>query len=139
MQMRNLGRTGIEVSAVCLGTMTFGDQTGEADAFAQMDMALARGVNCFDTAEIYSVPPKPETYGETERIIGRWLKRSGKRARIVIATKVMGRTGEWVWPRPEHMREQGQSRLSEGPRSRVFDQAENRLHAQKALLAMLMG
>ena len=74
MQSRELGRTGVKVSSICLGTMTFGDQTPQEDAFAQMDLALARGVNFFDTAEMYSSPPKPDTQGNTERVIGAWFK-----------------------------------------------------------------
>ena len=81
MQKRQLGRTELVVSEICLGTMTFGQQTGEADAFAQMDYAVAQGVNFFDTAELYSIPPRAETYGATETIIGNWLKRGASATR----------------------------------------------------------
>ena len=93
MQHRPLGRTGINVSEICLGTMTFGQQTGAADAFAQMDYALEQGINFFDTAELYSIPPRAETYGATETILGQWLAARGCREKIVLATKVVGRTG----------------------------------------------
>lgn len=92
MQKRPLGRTDVTVSEICLGTMTYGQQTDEADAFAQMDYALAHGVNFFDTAELYSIPPRAETYGATERIIGQWLSARKSRDKIVLATKVVGRS-----------------------------------------------
>ncbi|MEM9168188.1 MAG: aldo/keto reductase [Pseudomonadota bacterium] len=92
MERRRLGRTDIDVSVLCLGTMMYGDQIGEADAFAQMDAALDRGINFFDTAELYTIPPKAATQGESERIVGRWMKDRGARGRIVLATKVVGRS-----------------------------------------------
>lgn len=90
MEYRRLGRTDIKVSAICLGTMTWGQQNSEADGHQQMDLALDRGVNFWDTAEMYSVPPRAETYGATETIIGSWLKSRGGRDRIVLASKVAG-------------------------------------------------
>lgn len=90
MEYRKLGRTGLDVSAICLGTMTWGEQNSEADAHAQMDMAVAAGVNFFDTAEMYPVPPRAETQGRTEACVGSWLKKSGRRKDIVLATKVIG-------------------------------------------------
>ena len=102
----------LPISRLVLGTMTFGDQTPEADAFAQMDMALERGVNFFDTAEMYASPPKPETQGATERVIGRWLKQSGKRDKIVLASKVAGRTRDMRWIRPEDQLDDGQVRVT---------------------------
>ena len=90
MEYRLLGRTGIKVSAIGLGTMTFGEQNSEAQGHEQLDYALAQGINLIDTAELYSVPPRPETYGATERIIGTWLARRGRRDKIVLATKVSG-------------------------------------------------
>lgn len=92
MDYRELGRTGVKVSSVCLGTMTFGEQNTEAEGHAQLDYALERGVNFIDTAELYAIPPKPETQGATERIIGSWLKQSGKRQQVLIATKICGRS-----------------------------------------------
>lgn len=91
MQYSKLGRTGLDVSRVCLGTMTWGSQNSEAEAHAQMDYALERGVNFWDTAEMYASPPTRETQGSTERYIGTWLAKSGKRDRIVLASKVAGR------------------------------------------------
>ncbi len=92
MHYRPLGRTGVNVSALCLGTMTFGEQNTEADGHAQLDYALAKGINFIDTAELYSIPPKAETQGSTETIIGTWLKARGGRDKIVIASKVVGRS-----------------------------------------------
>lgn len=92
MRTRPLGRTGVNVSEICLGTMTYGQQTDRADAFAQMDYAVAHGVNFFDTAELYSIPPRAETHGATETIIGEWFRARGGRENIVLATKIVGRT-----------------------------------------------
>lgn len=91
MKYNKLGRTGITVSEICLGTMTWGSQNTEADAFAQMDYALDRGINFFDTAELYPTTPlSAETYGDTETIIGNWFEKTGKRKDVVLATKVAG-------------------------------------------------
>ncbi len=96
MEKRRLGRTDIFVSKICLGTMTFGEQNTEAEGHAQLDMALDRGVNFIDTAELYPIPPKAETQGRTERYIGNWMKARGNRDKVVLATKVVGRTtNEW--------------------------------------------
>ena len=98
MDYRALGRTGVKVSRLCLGTMTFGEQNSEAEGHAQMDYAVDRGINFFDAAEIYPIPPKPETQGRTEAIIGTWLAARKARDKVVIATKVAGR-GKMVWLR----------------------------------------
>ena len=90
MKYTTLPNTDIQVSKICLGTMTFGQQNTEADGHAQMDYAVANGVNFFDTAEMYSVPARKETYGSTEKILGTWFKKSGKRDEIVLATKIAG-------------------------------------------------
>lgn len=90
MHYRQLGRTDLNVSEIALGTMTWGEQNSEADAHAQIDLALANGVNLIDAAEMYPVPPKPETQGRTEQYIGSWLKKSGKRDQVLIATKATG-------------------------------------------------
>ena len=90
MDFVTLGRTNIKVSKVCLGTMTWGEQNTETEAFAQMDMALERGINFFDTAELYSVPPKAETYGATEKIIGNWFNAKKTRDKVILASKVAG-------------------------------------------------
>ena len=96
----SLGTSGLSVSRICLGTMTFGEQVAEADAHAILDHALARGVDFVDTAEMYSVPARAETYGATETIIGRWLAaRPGVRQRIVLATKVAGPSRGMPWIR----------------------------------------
>lgn len=91
MQYSTLGRSGLTVSRVCLGTMTWGEQNTQADADAQLAMALDAGVNFIDTAEMYAIPPRPETYGATEQIIGNWLSRNQeKRDKLVLATKMAG-------------------------------------------------
>ena len=99
MDYTTLGRSGLRVSKVCLGTMTFGEQVGQADAHALLDHAVARGIDFIDTAEMYSVPPKRETYGATETILGHWFaSRPGVRSKVVLATKVAGpsRNMDWV-------------------------------------------
>lgn len=98
MEYRELGRTGVKVSRLCLGTMTFGQQNTEAEGHAQLDYALDCGINIFDAAEIYPIPPKPETQGRTEAIIGTWLKRQ-ERDRVMIATKMAGRSSKFDWLR----------------------------------------
>ena len=90
MKYSKLGRTGLEVSRCCLGTMTWGEQNSEAEGHEQMDYALGRGVNFWDTAELYAVPPRAETYGRTEEIIGTWFEKTGKRQDVILATKVSG-------------------------------------------------
>jgi aryl-alcohol dehydrogenase-like predicted oxidoreductase len=91
MKMRRLGRTGLKVSELCLGTMTFGHQCDERTSFAILDRAADAGVTFLDTADAYPVPPTPETAGRTEEIIGKWL--AGKRQRFVLATKCRIRVG----------------------------------------------
>jgi aryl-alcohol dehydrogenase-like predicted oxidoreductase len=90
MKYTTLPNTDIKVSKICLGTMTFGQQNTESEGHAQMDYALEKGVNFFDTAEMYSIPGKQETYGSTEKIIGSWFKKSGKREEVVLASKIAG-------------------------------------------------
>ena len=90
MDYRKLGRTDLNVSAICLGTMTWGEQNSESEAFAQIERAKAAGVNFIDTAEMYPVPPKKETYASTETIIGNWFKKSGDRADWILASKIAG-------------------------------------------------
>jgi len=87
-----LGRSGIEVSRICLGTMTWGQQNSEAEAHQQLDCALAAGVNFIDAAEMYPVPPRAETYGLTETYIGSWLRARRNRDKVVLATKAAGRS-----------------------------------------------
>ncbi|WP_237277259.1 NADP(H)-dependent aldo-keto reductase [Tenacibaculum ovolyticum] len=90
MKYTKLPNTDIKVSKICLGTMTWGNQNTEADGHEQMDYALEQGVNFWDTAELYSVPATPETYGATEKIIGSWLKKTGNRDKVVLASKIAG-------------------------------------------------
>lgn len=91
MRFKQLGRTGISVSEICLGTMTWGEQNSEAEAHEQLNYAWSRGINFLDTAEMYPIPPCAETQGRTETYIGTWLAARGKRDDVVIATKVAGR------------------------------------------------
>ena len=104
MQYSRLGRTDLQVSRICLGTMTFGEQNGEREAHAQLDAALAAGVNFIDTAEMYPVPPKAETYGRTEQYIGSWLKARGRRDRVILATKAMSRSDDITYVRAGNTR-----------------------------------
>ncbi|HKI59731.1 MAG TPA: NADP(H)-dependent aldo-keto reductase [Mariprofundaceae bacterium] len=115
MEFRHLGNSDIKVSAICLGTMTWGKQNSQAEAFEQIDYALDQDINFIDTAELYAVPPEAETYGATETIIGSWLKQSGRRDEIVLASKVCGPT-DWC----PHIRE-GKSRLD---RNNIFAAVE---------------
>ncbi len=96
MKMKTLGRTDISVSQICLGTMTWGRQNTEAEGHQQMDYAVEQGINFFDTAEMYAVPPDASTYGKTEEIIGTWFRNSGRRNDIVLASKVAGGGRPWV-------------------------------------------
>jgi aryl-alcohol dehydrogenase-like predicted oxidoreductase len=117
METRRLGNTDLHVSALCLGTMTWGKQNTREDGFAQMDMALDHGVNFFDTAEMYAVPASADTYGKTEEIIGQWFRQTGNRDRVILATKAAG-PGEWI----NHIR--GGPRLT---REHLFEAVENSL------------
>ena len=96
MKFRKLGTTDIDVSLICLGTMTWGTQNIEKDAFEQMDYAVSKGINFFDTAEIYSVPPTSESYGKTEVMIGNWFEKNKKRDKVILASKVCGPMREYV-------------------------------------------
>ena len=97
LPITHLGKSGLRVSRLCLGTMTFGLQTDEAGSFAILDKALAGGVNFIDTADVYPLGGTLETIGRTETIVGEWLSRKGARARVVLATKAVGRTGPNPW------------------------------------------
>jgi aryl-alcohol dehydrogenase-like predicted oxidoreductase len=119
MQKQQLGNSDIEVSLIGLGTMTFGEQNNEAEGHQQLDYAVDHGVNFIDTAELYAIPPRAETYGHTETIIGRWLKLRGKRDEVVVASKIAGPGPGWI----DHIRD-GHS---------VF----NRHHIETALNASL--
>tara|TARA_R110002049_G_scaffold22979_9_gene81549 strand:- start:6684 stop:7724 length:1041 start_codon:yes stop_codon:yes gene_type:complete len=92
MKYKTLPHTDLEVSEICLGTMTWGRQNNEAEGHQQMDYALEKGVNFFDTAEMYPVPTKAELYAETERIIGSWFKKTGNRDKVILASKIAGKS-----------------------------------------------
>jgi aryl-alcohol dehydrogenase-like predicted oxidoreductase len=96
MEYRKLGRTGLDVSLICLGTMTWGNQNTEAEGHEQMDYAIAQGINFFDTAEMYAVPPSPQTFGKTEEIIGTWFKARKNRDKIILASKIAGPGLSWI-------------------------------------------
>tara|TARA_B100001250_G_scaffold408871_1_gene432076 strand:- start:955 stop:2004 length:1050 start_codon:yes stop_codon:yes gene_type:complete len=99
MNFNKLGNTDLKVSSICLGTMTWGEQNTQKEAFQQMDYALEQGVNFFDTAELYAVPMKPETRGKTNQFIGDWFLQSKKRDKIILADKVVG-ASQMSWMRP---------------------------------------
>jgi len=96
MKFKKLGYTNIDVSLICLGTMNMGEQNTQEEGFEQMDYSFEKGVNFFDTAEVYAVPPRQETYGKTEEIIGNWFIKSKKREKIILATKMVGPGVEWI-------------------------------------------
>ena len=105
MNYKSLGKSDIKVSTIGLGTMTWGEQNSEKEAFEQMDYAQDAGVNFFDTAELYPVPPSNKTRGETSRIIGRWIKNKKNRNKIIIADKIVGRSGmNWFRKNSEQTR-----------------------------------
>ncbi len=96
MNYKKLGNTDLDVSTICLGTMTWGEQNTEKEGFEQMDYALEKGVNFWDTAELYSIPPKEKTFGLTEKIIGNWFQKTKKRDKIILATKVAGPSRNYI-------------------------------------------
>ena len=96
MKFKKLGNTDLDVSLICLGTMTWGTQNTEKDAFEQMDYSVSQGVNFFDTAEIYSVPPTSDSYGKTEVMIGNWFEKRKNRDKIILASKVAGPGCDWI-------------------------------------------
>ena len=96
MNYKKLGNTDLDVSTICLGTMTWGEQNTQEQAFEQMDFALSNGVNFWDTAELYAVPPRKETYGDTEEIIGNWFEKTKKRKEVILATKVAGPARDYL-------------------------------------------
>ncbi|MEI6859102.1 MAG: NADP(H)-dependent aldo-keto reductase [Shewanella sp.] len=100
MEYRRIPHSNLEVSELCLGTMTWGEQNTQAEAFSQLDYAIGEGINFIDTAEMYPVPPKADTQGETEIILGNYLKRSGNRDNLIIATKVSARGPKSDFIRP---------------------------------------
>lgn len=123
MEYRRLGRTELKVSVICLGTMTWGKQNTEAEGHQQMDYALDRGVNFWDTAEMYAVPPSAETYGATETIIGTWMrKNAGRRDKVILASKVAGPDEELKYVRG------GKSRLDAKNIAAAVDASLKRLN-----------
>ena len=96
MNYRKLGNTDLDVSTICLGTMTWGEQNTQREGFEQMDYALDQGVNFWDTAELYAVPPKAETFGHTETIIGNWFEKNKKRDKVILASKVAGPSRKYL-------------------------------------------
>ena len=101
MEFRYIGKTGLRVSSICMGTMTFGSTTNEKEAFKILDAAYDRGINFYDTAELYPVTPKKETVGITEQIVGKWLK-TKQRDSIIMATKIAGAASGWFVPPIRH-------------------------------------
>lgn len=122
MQYKTLGQTDVEVSLICLGSMTWGEQNDAHEAFRQLDYALDHGVNFIDTAELYAIPPRQETYGQTERIIGDWLKQRGRRDDVVIASKIAGPGEGWV----DHIRN-GRTRFDRNNIVNALDASLTRL------------
>ena len=96
MKYKKLGDTNLDVSLICLGTMTYGEQNTQEEGFEQMDYALQNGINFFDTAELYAIPPKERTYGKTEEIIGNWFERRKNRKKIILASKIAGPGLKWI-------------------------------------------
>jgi len=121
MEYRRLGRSDIMVSAVCLGTMTWGEQNSLDEGFQQMDAALERGVTFWDTAEMYAVPPRKETYGRTEEIIGAWFASRGKRNQVILATKAVGPGDRFPYIRD------GQPRFTKAHLTQALDDSLRRL------------
>jgi len=118
MKYRKLANTDLDVSVICLGTMTYGEQNTESEAHDQLDYSIANGINLIDTAEMYAIPPKEETQGLTERIIGTWLAKRKDREKIYVATKVAG-------PGMEYLR--GGSRLDKKQIFQAVDDSLKRL------------
>ena len=106
MKYRKLGNTNIDVSVICLGTMTFGEQNSETEGFEQMDYAFERGINFFDTAELYAVMPRKETYGKTEEIVGNWMQKRKNRDKIILASKIASKSEDdlhWIRKGSKHL------------------------------------
>jgi len=118
MKYRKLANTNLDVSVICLGTMTYGEQNTESEAHEQLDYSIANGINLIDTAEMYAIPPKKETQGLTEKIIGTWLAKRRDREKIYVATKVAG-------PGMEYLR--GGSRLDKKQIFQAVDDSLKRL------------
>jgi len=126
MIYNELGRTGMQVSRICLGTMTWGRQNTQEQAFEQMDYALDQGVNFIDTAELYAVPPSAETYGATESIIGNWFKARGGRDKVILASKIACKNVNGQNPPIDYMRE-GDMKLDRANITAAVDASLKRL------------
>ena len=100
MNYKKLGNSNLNISTISMGTMTWGEQNTLEEAFEQMDYAYDQGINVFDSAELYPVPPSADTQGETSRILGQWVKSRKIRDKVIIADKIVGRSG-MNWFRPE--------------------------------------
>lgn len=122
MQYKHLGSSDIQVSAICLGTMTFGEQNSQVEGHHQLDLAIEYGINFIDTAELYAIPPKAETYGRTEEIIGAWLTQRGRRDDLVIASKIAGAGEDWI----PHIRD-GKTRFNTEHITQALDASLKRL------------
>ncbi len=122
MQYRSLGDTGLKVSVICLGSMTWGEQNSEQEGHQQLDYALDQGINFIDTAELYAIPPRAETYGRTEEIIGSWLELRGNRDQVILASKIAGPGEGWI----DHIRD-GKTRFDKENLQRALDESLRRL------------
>ena len=119
MKFKKLGNTDLDVSSICLGTMTWGTQNSEKDAFEQMDYSLDQGVNFFDTAELYSIPPTAESYGKTEVMIGNWFEKKKNRDKIILASKIAGPGLDWIRGGKNSFNEKGIGEAIEGSLKRL--------------------
>ena len=119
MKFKKLGNTDLDVSSICLGTMTWGTQNSEKDAFEQMDYSLDQGVNFFDTAELYSIPPTAESYGKTEVMIGNWFEKKKNRDKIILASKIAGPGLDWIRDGKNSFDEKGIGEAIEGSLKRL--------------------
>ena len=119
MKFKKLGNTDLDVSSICLGTMTWGTQNSEKDAFEQMDYSLDQGVNFFDTAELYSIPPTAESYGKTEVMIGNWFEKKKNRDKIILASKIGGPGLDWIRGGKNCFNEKGIGEAIEGSLKRL--------------------
>lgn len=123
MKYNKLGNTQIDVSTICLGTMTWGEQNSQSEAFEQLDYAMDSGVNFIDTAELYSIPPNSETYGSTESIIGNWIKERNNREKFILASKISGPGEGWV----DHIRD-GKTKFNKKNIAEALDNSLKRLN-----------
>ncbi len=119
MKFKKLGNTDLDVSLICLGTMTWGTQNSEKDAFEQMDYSLSKGINFFDTAELYSVPPTAESYGKTEVMIGNWFEKRKNREKVILASKVAGPGLDWIRDGKNSFNEDGIKKALDGSLKRL--------------------